>query len=60
MTVRDILKMGDPRLLRLAQPVRLFDTDALHTLVTDLLDTMRAPPMGLGWRRRRLAWTCRW
>lgn len=42
MTVRDILKMGDPRLLRLAQPVRSFDTDALHTLVTDLLDTMRA------------------
>ncbi len=42
MTVRDILKMGDPRLLRVAQPVRAFDTDALHTLVTDLLDTMRA------------------
>lgn len=42
MTVRDILKMGDPRLLRVAQPVHAFDTDALHTLVTDLLDTMRA------------------
>lgn len=42
MTVRDILKMGDPRLLRVAQPVTEFDTDALHTLVTDLLDTMRA------------------
>lgn len=41
MTVRDILKMGDPRLLRLAQTVAAFDTDSLHWLVTDLLDTMR-------------------
>ncbi|MBV5298205.1 MAG: peptide deformylase [Rhodoferax sp.] len=42
MTVRDILKMGDLRLLRLAQPVTQFDSDALHLLITDLLDTMRA------------------
>jgi peptide deformylase len=42
MTVRDILKMGDPRLLRCAQPVAEFDTDELHLLITDLLDTMRA------------------
>ena len=42
MTVRDILKMGDARLLRVAQPVTGFDTDALHLLVTDLLDTMHA------------------
>ncbi|MEI7514082.1 MAG: peptide deformylase [Betaproteobacteria bacterium] len=42
MTVRDILKMGDARLLRVAQPITAFDTDALHLLVTDLLDTMRA------------------
>ena len=42
MTAREILKMGDPRLLRVAQPVREFDTDALHLLITDLLDTMRA------------------
>jgi len=42
MTVRDILKMGDPRLLRLAKAVTEFDTDALHLLVTDMLDTMRA------------------
>jgi peptide deformylase len=34
--------MGDARLLRTAQPVTAFDTDALHLLVTDLLDTMRA------------------
>ena len=42
MTVREILKMGDPRLLRVAQPVEAFDTDALHLLVSDLLDTMHA------------------
>ena len=42
MAVREILKMGDPRLLRLAQKVQQWDTDALHLLVTDLLDTMRA------------------
>lgn len=42
MTVREILKMGDPRLLRLAQPVAEFDSDSLHLLITDMLDTMRA------------------
>jgi peptide deformylase len=42
MAVRDILKMGDPRLLRVAPPVVQFDTDELHLLVTDMLDTMRA------------------
>jgi peptide deformylase len=42
MAVLEILKMGDPRLLRMAQPVAAFDTDALHLLITDMLDTMRA------------------
>jgi peptide deformylase len=44
MTVREILKMGDPRLLRLAQPVPqdMFDSDDLHLLVSDLFDTMHA------------------
>ncbi len=42
MSVREILKMGDPRLLRLAQPVTVFDSDELHLLVTDMLDTMQA------------------
>ena len=42
MTVREILKMGDAKLLRVAQPVHEFDTDALHLLITDMLDTMRA------------------
>jgi peptide deformylase len=42
MAVREILKMGDPRLLRVAQPVRAFDTRELHALIADMQDTMRA------------------
>jgi peptide deformylase len=42
MTVREILKMGDPRLLRVAQPAAEFDTDALHLLISDMFDTMHA------------------
>ena len=42
MAVREILKMGDPRLLRVAQPVTAFDTDKLHLLISDLIDTMKA------------------
>ncbi len=42
MAQREILKMGDPRLLRTAQRVKAFDTPELHALVQDLLDTMRA------------------
>jgi peptide deformylase len=42
MAVREILKMGDPRLLKLAQPVEEFDTPELHSLVADLFDTMAA------------------
>lgn len=42
MAVREILKMGDPRLLRVAKPVREFGTPALQALVADLYDTMAA------------------
>ena len=42
MAVREILKMGDPRLLRVAQPVPQFDTPELHQLVADMFDTMAA------------------
>src|SRR3954467_7463547 len=42
MTVREILKMGDPRLLRVAQPVRAFGTPELRTLIADMQDTMKA------------------
>ena len=34
--------MGDPRLLRVAQPVKTFDTAELRTLVADMQDTMAA------------------
>jgi peptide deformylase len=42
MAVHEILKMGDPRLLRIAPPVTEFDTDELHLLVADMFDTMAA------------------
>ena len=40
MTIHTILKMGDPRLLRQAQPVPRFDTPELHALVRDMQETM--------------------
>jgi peptide deformylase len=42
MPVREILKYGDARLLRMARPVEHFDTPELHALIADLFDTMRA------------------
>ncbi len=42
MALQTLLKMGDPRLLRVAQPVTDFDSDALHLLISDMLDTMAA------------------
>jgi peptide deformylase len=42
MTVREILKMGDPRLLRVAEPVTEFNTPELNTLIADMFDTMHA------------------
>jgi peptide deformylase len=42
MTVRTLLKMGDPRLLQQARPVNEFDTSALHELIADMQDTMAA------------------
>ena len=42
MAVHEILKMGDARLLRVAQAVTEFDTDELHLLVADMFDTMAA------------------
>jgi peptide deformylase len=41
MTAQTILKMGDPRLNRVAQPVLQFDTPELHQLIVDMQDTMR-------------------
>ncbi|MFN0184527.1 MAG: peptide deformylase [Aquabacterium sp.] len=42
MAVREILRMGDARLLRVAQPVTHFGSAALRALVVDLFDTMAA------------------
>lgn len=42
MAIREILRMGDPRLLRVAPPVTAFDTPELHALIADLFDTMAA------------------
>ena len=42
MTIREILKMGDPRLLRVAQPVEAFGTPELQMLIDDMFETMRS------------------
>jgi peptide deformylase len=42
MSVRDILKMGDSRLLRQAKPVAQFGTRELNALIEDMFDTMHA------------------
>lgn len=42
MTIREILKMGDARLLRVAQPVTKFNTPELAALLADMDDTMKA------------------
>ena len=41
MTVREILKMGDPRLLRVAEPVKQFNTPEMDALIADMFHTMR-------------------
>ncbi len=40
--IREILRMGDPRLLAVSEPVATFDTPELHGLLNDLFDTMKA------------------
>jgi peptide deformylase len=42
MAVLDILKMGDPRLLRTAQPITEFSTRELQALIDDMFETMEA------------------
>lgn len=39
--IREILRMGDPQLLRVARPVTDFATAQLRELVDDMFDTMR-------------------
>ena len=42
MAIRELLKMGDERLLRVAQPVQAFGTPELAALVADMTETMVA------------------
>jgi len=54
--IREVLKMGDARLLQQAEPVAQFDTPELHALLADMRDTMAhlagaglaAPQIGVG------------
>ncbi len=56
--IREILKMGDPRLLQKARPVTHFNTPELRVLIDDMFDTMEhangaglaAPQIGLSLR----------
>lgn len=58
MTVRTLLRMGDPRLLETARPVAEFGTAELDELIRDMFDTMAdaggvglaAPQIGVGLR----------
>jgi peptide deformylase len=58
MTARKILRMGNPFLHRIAEPVREFDTPELRAIVADLFETMKvangaglaAPQVGIGLR----------
>jgi peptide deformylase len=38
--IREVLKMGDPRLLEKSQPVEAFGTPQLRELIADMRDTM--------------------
>jgi peptide deformylase len=40
--IRDVLRMGDPRLLERSREVTAFDTPDLHALLVDMRDTMQA------------------
>ena len=42
MAVQKVLRMGDPRLLRVAEPVTEFNSGELDNLIQDMFDTMAA------------------
>ncbi|MDR2871755.1 MAG: peptide deformylase [Xanthomonadaceae bacterium] len=54
--IHPILKMGDPRLLEIAEPIQAFDTPELYALIADMFETMHAvdgvglaaPQIGVG------------
>ena len=42
MAIKEIIKMGHPLLLEKAKPVTEFDTQELHKLVKDMIETMES------------------
>ncbi|HTB29994.1 MAG TPA: peptide deformylase [Steroidobacteraceae bacterium] len=58
MAIREVLRMGDPRLLEIAKPVTAFGSPELESLLQDMRDTMQdlngaglaAPQIGVGLR----------
>ena len=56
--IRDVLRMGDPRLWLVSKPIQHFNTPELHDLLRDMRDTMAhlngaglaAPQIGVGLR----------
>ena len=58
MAIREVLRMGDPRLLAVAAPVSEFGAPELENLLADMRDTMQAlngaglaaPQIGVGLR----------
>ena len=56
MSIKPVLKMGEPRLLEVAQKVKKFSTPELDTLIQDMQETMEAlngaglaaPQIGVG------------
>jgi peptide deformylase len=58
MAIRDVLRMGDPRLLEVSAPVTKFGTAELRQLIRDMQDTMHhlsgaglaAPQIGVSQR----------
>ena len=58
MAIRPVLRMGEPSLLAIAEPVVDIDTPELHALIQDMQDTMEymdgagiaAPQIGVGLR----------
>ena len=56
--IRQVLRMGDPRLLRVSRPVATFGTPELKALIRDMIDTMEqengvglaAPQIGIDLR----------
>jgi len=58
MAIKPVLRLGDPRLLRIAREVSVFNTPELDALITDMFDTMTekdgaglaAPQIGINLR----------